>query len=56
LNELAESKIGGVCTVGSPKGELGEDLEVPFDHEKREVLLPDSTDGDGEGKDGAETT
>lgn len=38
LNEFSESGVDGVCKVGSPKGE---DLEVPFDHVKREVLLLD---------------
>lgn len=64
LKEFAESGVvrstGSrddlVYKVGSPKGELGEDLEVVFDHEKREFFLLDGGEGDGEGKDSSETT
>lgn len=61
LNELPGSGPVGstwsrVDLVVSRKGDLGGDLEVPFDHEKREVFLLDRGNGDGEGKDSFETT
>lgn len=61
LNELSESGAEGSTwsradLVVSPKGDLGEDLDVPFDQEKIEVFLLDRSNGGGEGKDSFVTT
>ena len=61
LNELPVSgTVGSTWSragpLVSPKGDLGEDLEVPLDHEKREVFLFVWGNGDCEGKDSLETT